>query len=47
VEQIVTETLRTVRDIWNYYGNGEEDFFDEIHVELGREIENPADKRKN
>ncbi len=46
VEQIVTETLRTVRDIWNYYGNGEEDFFDEIHVELGREMKNPADKRK-
>ena len=46
VEQIVTETLRTVRDIWNHYGNGEEDFFDEIHIELGREMKNPADKRK-
>ena len=46
VEQIVTETLRTVRDIWNYYGNGKENFFDEIHIELGREMKNPADKRK-
>ena len=41
VEQVVTETLRTVRDIWKQYGN-----IDEIHVELGREMKNPADKRK-
>ncbi|PIQ11077.1 MAG: CRISPR-associated protein Csn1 [Ignavibacteriales bacterium CG18_big_fil_WC_8_21_14_2_50_31_20] len=46
VEQVVTETLRVVRDIWNYYGNGEEGFFDEIHIELGREMKNPSDKRK-
>lgn len=41
VEQVVTETLRTVRDIWKKYGD-----FDEIHLELGREMKNPADKRK-
>lgn len=41
VEQVVTETLRAVRDIWKQYGN-----IDEIHVELGREMKNPADKRK-
>ncbi len=41
VEQIVTETLRTVSDIWEQYGN-----IDEIHVELGREMKNPADKRR-
>ncbi len=46
VEQVVLETLRTVKDIWNYYGKGKEGFFDEIHVELGREMKNPADKRK-
>lgn len=40
VEQVVTETLRTVRDIWRKYGK-----IDEIHVELGREMKNPADKR--
>ena len=33
VEQVITETLRTVRDIWNHYGNGKEGFFNEIHVE--------------
>lgn len=40
VEQVITETLRTVRDIWKRIGQ-----IDEIHVELGREIKNPADKR--
>ncbi len=41
VEQVVTETLRTVRDIWKQEGR-----IDEIHIELGREMKNPADKRK-
>lgn len=41
VEQVVTETLRTVRDIWKKEGQ-----IDEIHLELGREMKNPADKRK-
>lgn len=41
VESIITETLRTVRDIWI-----EEGHIDEIHIELGREMKNPADKRK-
>lgn len=46
VEQVVTETLRVVRDIWQKYGNGDKNFFNEIHIELGREMKNPADKRK-
>ena len=41
VEHVITETLRTVRDIWKQVGQ-----IDEIHVELGREMKNPADKRK-
>ena len=41
VEQVVKETLRTVRDIWRQEGR-----IDEIHLELGREMKNPADKRK-
>ncbi len=40
VEQVITETLRTVRDIWKQVGH-----IDEIHVELGRDMKNPADKR--
>jgi len=46
VEQIITETLRTVKDIWQHYGDGAANFFDEIHIELGREMKNPAEKRK-
>ncbi|MCB0605421.1 MAG: hypothetical protein KDC25_11165 [Saprospiraceae bacterium] len=46
VEQIVTETLRVVNDIWENYGKGNQNFFDEIHVELGREMKNTADERK-
>ena len=41
VEQIIMETLRTVRDIWKQI-----EHIDEIHIELGREMKNPADKRK-
>ena len=46
VEQVITETLRVVRDIWKQYGQGAKDFFTEIHVELGREMKNTADDRK-
>ncbi|MDR1561093.1 MAG: hypothetical protein LBS23_01930, partial [Holosporaceae bacterium] len=40
VEQVILETLRTVRDIWKRYGD-----LSEIHIELGREMKNPADER--
>lgn len=40
VEQVILETLRTVRDIWKQFGQ-----IDEIHLELGREMKSPADKR--
>lgn len=41
VEQVVTETLRTVRDIWKQVGT-----IDEIHLELGREMKNNAEQRR-
>lgn len=46
VEQVVTETLRVVEDIWKYFGKCQENFFDEIHIELGREMKNTAEERK-
>lgn len=46
VEQVVMETLRIVRDIWAKYGKGTENYFDEIHIELGREMKNTAEERK-
>lgn len=41
VEKVILETLRVVRDIWRKYGK-----IDEIHVELGREMKLPKDKRE-
>ena len=41
VEQVVLETLRTVRDIWKKAGQ-----IDEIHVELGREMKKTAKERE-
>ncbi len=46
VEQVIKETLRVVKEIWINYGESKQDFFNEIHIELGREMKNPADKRK-
>ena len=47
VEQVITETLRVVKDIWLKYGNGAKDFFSEIHIELGREMKLPAEERED
>ncbi len=41
VEQVVTETLRTVRDIWIKTGR-----IDEIHIELGRELKSTKEQRE-
>src|SRR5690554_1868514 len=46
VEQIVTETLRVVRDVWKHHGKSKPHFFNKIHLELGREMKNPAERRK-
>lgn len=46
VEQVINETLQTVKDIWDEFGYGKENFFDEIHVELGREMKNNNEDRK-
>lgn len=41
VEQIVTETLRVVRDIWKKWGT-----IDEIHIELGRDMKATSEQRE-
>lgn len=41
VEQVILETLRTVRDIWKKEGE-----IEEIHVELGREMKNDKKERE-
>ncbi len=46
VEQVTLEALRVIKDIWKQFGKSAENFFDEIHIELGREMKNTADERK-
>ena len=46
VEQVVMETLRVVTDIWQQYGQGQASFFNEIHIELGRELKKTAKERE-
>lgn len=47
VEQVILETLRTVRDIWKFNLEKDKNFkFSEIHLELGRDIKNSKDKRE-
>lgn len=41
VESVISETLRVVKDIWSTYGK-----IDEVHVEMGRDLKQSADKRK-
>ena len=41
VEQVVKESLRTVRDIWKQEGH-----INEIHLELGRNLKQNAEQRK-
>ena len=40
------ETLRVVRDLWKTYGKGAPGFFDEIHIEMSRELKSTSEKRK-
>lgn len=42
VEQVVTESLRVVRDIWKRHGRP-----DEIHIELGRELKKTKAERES
>lgn len=46
VEQIILETLRIVKDIWKRYGQGKPNFFDEIHLELARDLKKPRAERE-
>lgn len=46
VEQLLTETLRVVSDIWKKYGHAQPAYFDEIHIEMGREMKQTKEARK-
>lgn len=48
VEKVVRETLQVVHDIWKYNLDANADFkFDEIHIELGRELQHSPKQKKS
>src|SRR5690606_35538155 len=44
-EQVMTETLRVVKDIWTEYGNRATDYFSKFHTELDTESKQTKDER--
>src|SRR5690606_30553787 len=44
-EKVLLETMQVVADIWDYYGEGKENYFSEIHVEVGREMKKSAKEK--
>ncbi len=45
VEKVLVETLQLVKNIWENFGNSESNFFDRIHIELGREMKKNTKER--
>lgn len=46
VEQITNETLSLVKCIWENYGDADKPYFDEIHIELSRDIKKTKKERE-
>jgi CRISPR-associated endonuclease Csn1 len=46
-EKVVLEMMQIVADIWDYYGNGQEKFFNKIHLEVGRELKKSAKEKES
>ncbi len=45
-EKVIKEMMSLVADIWDYYGKGRENFFDEIHLEVARELQKSNKEKK-
>ncbi|WPO84325.1 HNH endonuclease domain-containing protein [Chryseobacterium sp. JJR-5R] len=46
-EKVLKETLKVVADIWEIHGNSEEKFFNEIHLEVARELQKSNQEKKD
>lgn len=46
-EKVLKETLKVIADIWEVYGNSEEKFFNEIHLEVARELQKSNQEKKD
>lgn len=45
-EKVILEMMQIVADIWDYYGEGKENFFSKIHLEVGRSLKKSAKEKK-
>lgn len=45
-EKVLKETLKVVADIWEFYGDSQEKFFSEIHLEVARELQKSNKEKK-
>lgn len=46
-EKVLKETMKVVADIWEYYGNSQPKFFNEIHLEVARELQKSNKEKKD
>jgi len=46
-EKVLKETMKVVADVWEYYGNSQEKFFSEIHLEVARELQKSNKEKKD
>lgn len=46
-EKVLLEMMQVVADLWDYYGQGEKDFFSRIHLEVGRELKKSAKEKES
>ncbi len=46
-ERVILEMIQIVADIWDYYGDGKDKFFSEIHLEVGRDLKKSAKEKQN
>ncbi|NLI72193.1 MAG: hypothetical protein GX361_05610 [Bacteroidales bacterium] len=46
-EKVILEMMQVVTDIWEIYGKSKENFFSEIHLEVGRELKKSAKQKQN
>lgn len=45
-EKVLKETMKVVADIWEYHGNSAKNFFNEIHVEVARDLQKSNEDKK-
>jgi len=46
-EKVILEMMQIVADIWDYYGEGKEKYYSEIHLEVGRELKKSAKEKQS